>query len=82
MAEAALAAVLPREQRPRNLRERRVRLAWGELALAQGQPEMALHIAEELLEIVPGAANTQDWQPIPWLLRLKGEALHRVGACT
>ncbi len=40
-AEAALAAVLPREQRPRDLGERSVRLVWGELALTQGQPAMA-----------------------------------------
>ena len=36
-AEAALAAVLPREQRPRDQGERSARLVWGELALAQGQ---------------------------------------------
>jgi len=80
-AEAALAAVLPREQRSRNLSERWVRMSWGDLALAQGQPDQALQIAEELLSTVPGATPTinrgatSGGQPIPWLLRLQGEAL-------
>jgi predicted ATPase/DNA-binding CsgD family transcriptional regulator len=78
-AEAALAAVLPREQRPRDLGERGMHLAWGELALAQGQPDQALQIAEELLETVPGVATGAGGQPIPWLLRLQGEALLALG---
>jgi ATP/maltotriose-dependent transcriptional regulator MalT len=78
-AEAALAAVLPREQRPRDLGERWVRLAWGEVALALGQPDQALQIAEELLSTVPGAATGAGLQPIPWLLRLQGEALLALG---
>ena len=78
-AEAALAAVLPREQRPRDLGERLLRLAWGDLALAQGQPDMALQIAQDLLETVPGVANAPDRQPIPWLLKLQGEALLALG---
>ena len=78
-AEAALAAVLPREQRSRNLSERWVCLAWGELALAQGQPDQAVQIAEELLSTVPGAATAAGGQPIPWLLRLQGEALLALG---
>jgi len=45
---------------------------WGELALASDEPEQALHIAESLLASVPGATSSQ---PIPWLLKLKGEAL-------
>ncbi|MGO8949494.1 MAG: helix-turn-helix transcriptional regulator [Ktedonobacterales bacterium] len=78
-AEAALAAVLPREQRPRTQNERFVRSSWGELALAQGQPDQALQIAEELLETVPGATPGAGGQPIPWLLRLQGEALLALG---
>src|SRR5438876_6494423 len=78
-AEAALAAVLPREQSPRDLAERSGRLVWGELALAQGQPAMALHIAQELLQTVPGAANLPGGQPIPQLLKLQGEALIALG---
>jgi predicted ATPase/DNA-binding CsgD family transcriptional regulator len=78
-AEAALAAVLPREQRARNIYERWVRSTWGELALAQGHPDQALQIAEELLETVPGAATVAGGQPISWPLRLQGEALLALG---
>ena len=80
-AEAALAAVLPREQHPRDVGERGVHLAWGELALAQGQADQALQIAEELLETVPGegGATIAGGQPIPSLLRLQGEALLALG---
>jgi len=78
-AEAALAAVLPREQRPRDLAERSARLVWGELALCQGQPDMALQIAQELWETVPGAATLPGGQPIPQLLKLQGESLIALG---
>ncbi|MGZ3622810.1 MAG: LuxR C-terminal-related transcriptional regulator, partial [Ktedonobacteraceae bacterium] len=81
-AEAVLAAVLPREQQPSHLGEREVYLVWGELALAQGQADQALQIAEELLSTVPGVANASGEQPIPWLLRLQGEALLALGRVT
>ncbi len=71
-AEAALKAVMPREQPPANAPERRMSWAWGELALASDEPEIALGIADRLLASAPGAARAQ---PIPWLLKLKGEAL-------
>ncbi len=71
-AEAALKAVMPREQPPANAPERRMSWTWGELALASDEPEIALGIADRLLASVPGAARAQ---PIPWLLKLKGEAL-------
>ena len=71
-AEAVLKAVMPREQQPANSPERRMSWVWGELALASDEPEQALHIAESLLASVPGATSSQ---PIPWLLKLKGEAL-------
>ena len=71
-AEAALKAVMPREQLPANAPERRMSWAWGELALASDEPEMALGIADRLLASAPGATRGQ---PIPWLLKLKGEAL-------
>jgi DNA-binding NarL/FixJ family response regulator len=45
----------------------------GELALAQGHPDIALQIADTLLVTAPGAQSAK--QPIPWLLKLKGEAL-------
>jgi DNA-binding CsgD family transcriptional regulator/tetratricopeptide (TPR) repeat protein len=71
-AEAALAAEMPPDRVPRNAGERRTVWAWGELALARGQPEEALRIADDLIASAPGDARTQ---PIPTLLRLKGEAL-------
>ena len=74
-AQATLQAVMPREQHPRTMPERHIALAWGELALAQGEPDMALQIAEHLLASVPGLVPGQPVQPIPHLLKLKGEAL-------
>ena len=71
-AEAVLQAVLARSQQPANSPERRISWAWGELALAGDEPEMALSIADRLLASAPGATRAQ---PIPWLLKLKGEAL-------
>src|SRR5262249_52797192 len=43
-----------------------------ELALAQGEPHLALQIALRLIASAPGELHTQ---PIPRLLKLKGEAL-------
>src|SRR5260370_8530561 len=63
---------MPREQPPANAAERRMSWAWGELALASDEPETALGIADRLLASIPGVARAQ---PIPWLLKLKGEAL-------
>ena len=74
-AQATLQAVMPREQHPRNIAERAIALAWGELALAQGEPGLALQIAEHLLASAPGTLPGQSTQPIPHLLQLKGEAL-------
>jgi DNA-binding CsgD family transcriptional regulator/predicted negative regulator of RcsB-dependent stress response len=71
-AEATLQAAMPREQAPRTLSERRLAWVWGELALAQGEPQVALQIAERLIASAPGEPRTQ---PIPRLLKLKGEAL-------
>jgi predicted ATPase/DNA-binding CsgD family transcriptional regulator len=71
-AKATLVAVWPYDQISRSLAERRMTLAQGELALAQGAPDLALRIAEQLIESAPGAARGQ---PIPALLKLKGLAL-------
>jgi len=71
-AEVVLKAIMPREQQPSNFFERQAALVWGELALAQGEPAVALRIAEQLLVSAPGDARPQ---PIPLLLALKGEAL-------
>jgi DNA-binding CsgD family transcriptional regulator len=71
-AEATLRTVMLPEQEPRTLSERRMVWAWGELALAQGELHAALQIAERLIASAPGEMRTQ---PIPRLLKLKGEAL-------
>ncbi len=70
-AEAALETVLPRDQQPGNFFERQAARVWGELALAQGEPAVALSIAEQLLISTPGDMQ----QSIPHLLAMKGEAL-------
>ncbi|RAQ94173.1 helix-turn-helix transcriptional regulator [Thermogemmatispora tikiterensis] len=71
-AEAALQLALAREQEPCTLSQRRVRWAWGELVLAQGEAQGALQIAEHLIASAPGNLTAQ---PIPRLWKLKGEAL-------
>ncbi len=71
-AKAAIETIMPREQQPGNVTERQVALVWGELALAEREPAIALHIAEKLIESAPGNVYQQ---PIPHLLALKGEAL-------
>src|SRR5713101_5957275 len=73
-AEALLVAVMPPEHQPRSLAERRVAWVWGELALRQGKLLLAFERAELLLASAPGA-NEVGSQPIPALLKLKGEAL-------
>jgi DNA-binding NarL/FixJ family response regulator len=75
-AEATLQAAMPRNPGdlpvPRTLIERRVAWVWGELALAQGNAQLAQQIAELLIASAPGDLRTQ---PIPRLFKLKGEAL-------
>src|SRR5438105_2362501 len=63
---------MARSKQPANVPERRMSWAWGELDLASGEPEIALDIADRLLASTPGATRAQ---PIPWVLKLKGEAL-------
>lgn len=74
-ANATLQAIMSPEQHPGNMAERDVSLAWGELMLAQGEHGMALRIAEQLLASTPGMVPGQPMQPIPHLLKVKGEAL-------
>jgi tetratricopeptide (TPR) repeat protein len=74
-AQAALQAVMSREQHPLTMAERDIALAWGELLLAQGEPAMALQMVEELLTSAPGMVSAHSMQPIPHLLKLQGEAL-------
>jgi DNA-binding NarL/FixJ family response regulator len=74
-AFATLQAVMPRDQHPRTMPARQMSLVWGELVLAQGEAGLALEMAEHLLVSVPGLFPGQSPQPIPHLLKLKGEAL-------
>jgi DNA-binding CsgD family transcriptional regulator len=75
-AEAALHHVLPPEQVPRSIHERRLAWVACELALAQHKPEVALHLSDRLRASAPGE-NTG--QPIPALLKVRGEALFALG---
>ncbi len=61
------------EWEPHILTERRMFWAWGCALLAQSKPADALVVAERLLTTMPSGAEGE--QPIPWLLKLKGEAL-------
>lgn len=71
-ARSVLEVAMPADAHPRNLAERRMLWAWGELILAEGNYQETLGIVEHLLASPPGADRAQ---PIPWLLKLKGEAL-------
>lgn len=73
-AEQLLDTIMPQDQEPRSLGERYVAWAWGELALMQGSPLQALTRAERLIASAPGEDEIRS-QPIPFLLKLKGEAL-------
>src|SRR5262249_4570302 len=65
-------AALRSDHSPTSLSDRRMAWASGELLLAQGRPDLALWTAEQLIATAPGAPRDQ---PIPALLKLKGEAL-------
>jgi len=71
-ARSVLEGAMPADAHPRNLAERRMLWAWGELTFAEGDYQETLRIVEHLLASPPGADRAQ---PIPWLLKLKGEAL-------
>jgi DNA-binding CsgD family transcriptional regulator/tetratricopeptide (TPR) repeat protein len=75
-AESLLQSGMARSARPRNLPELRILWAWGELALYKGQPQQALDIFERLTGLLPPGTATLS---IPWLLKLKGEALAGLG---
>jgi DNA-binding NarL/FixJ family response regulator len=80
--EAVLAAAVLPDAIPASLAGRLVALAWGEFLLAQGRYEAALQRAQDLIESAPpqGAGAPQhSAQPIPALLKLKGEALMGLG---
>jgi DNA-binding CsgD family transcriptional regulator len=71
-AEVALQTPVSRMQEPWTLTKRRLAWASGEVALAQGKPGVALQTAERLITSAPGELRAQ---PIPYLWKLKGEAL-------
>src|SRR5205823_1101463 len=77
-AAAALAAGDPPDSSNQlaNLTDRRFAWVRGELALRNGDAATALRVAVELLDSVPGIPLQQ---PIPVLLRLRGEALAALG---
>ena len=79
-AEALLKEVIPSDHKPRDVPERRMAWAWGETMLAKGDPETALQIAEHLIESIPAPSAPLSFpngrtEPVPALLKLKGEAL-------
>jgi len=78
-AEATLAQALAPEQIPRNLPERRLAWAWGDLFQAQHKPELALRVVDALLASAPGESSRVEGQPIPALLKLQGEVLFALG---
>ncbi|MCE7985871.1 MAG: hypothetical protein DYG89_32230 [Caldilinea sp. CFX5] len=78
-AQATLQAVMPCGQPPQTITERTIALVWGELALAQGKPELAQQLADQLLTTLPGVEPEQPPPSIPHLLKLQGEALLALG---
>jgi predicted ATPase/DNA-binding CsgD family transcriptional regulator len=78
-AETTLAQLLPPEQTPRSIQERRAAWVRGALLLAQRRPELALRLADELITSAPGEAQKAEGQPIPALSQLRGEALYALG---
>jgi DNA-binding CsgD family transcriptional regulator/Flp pilus assembly protein TadD len=79
LAAAALVQVQSDLENPHLLTERSILLAWAELALLKGRPELALHRCERLLETPPHPAGETDAPVIPRLLKCQGEALAALG---
>jgi DNA-binding CsgD family transcriptional regulator/tetratricopeptide (TPR) repeat protein len=75
-ARSVLEGAMPSDAHPRNLAERRMLWAWGELTFAEGDYQETLRIVGLLLATPPGGKRMQ---PIPWMLKLKGEALGALG---
>jgi RNA polymerase sigma factor (sigma-70 family) len=84
-AAAILEQAIPADHVPCNQWERSLAWAWGQLALAQRQPDLALRRAETLLASAQGFAREeqgvrgQGGASIPALLQLRGEALFALG---
>jgi DNA-binding CsgD family transcriptional regulator len=75
-AAALLESARASDHVPRNSAERHLAWVRGELALASQQPQQALRLADALITSAPGRA---EGQPIPALLKLRGEALCALG---
>jgi DNA-binding CsgD family transcriptional regulator len=71
-ARALLDSVLPQEMGHHTRAERRMLWAKGNLLLAENKPAEALRIAKHLLD---SKRSLRETQPIPALVKLKGEAL-------
>jgi DNA-binding CsgD family transcriptional regulator len=74
-ARADLNAAMPRDQQPRTLAQRRLSLAWAELALDEGDPDGAIALVERLIASVPGETP----QAVPAPLYTKARALIALG---
>lgn len=74
-ARAVLAAAMPADDPTGTLPRQRMAWAWGELALAEGEADRAMTVAERLIASVPGDAR----QPVPALLSLRARALIALG---
>jgi adenylate cyclase len=76
LAETALSAALEPDTPLQTMAQRRAWYARGELALAAGDPALALQIADQL---IASAANLSPGHAIPPLSKLRGEALAALG---
>jgi len=77
--EATLEQIIAQDRAPHTILERRAAWVRGELALAQRRPDVALRLADALIASAPGEAQRAEGQPIPALLKLRGEALYALG---
>ena len=75
MARSLLDSVLQKEGGYHTMVERRMLWAKGNLLLKENNPTEALRIAEHLLDAKNAKSSGNQTQPIPALLKLKGEAL-------
>src|SRR5262249_51605654 len=75
-AETVLEAGLGPDGEAWTMRRRQCRAARAELALARGEPGVALEILDQLIAT---AAHAPDGRGLPRLSRLKGEALAALG---
>lgn len=80
-AEAVIADHVPADLLARTFSQRHFWLARSELALAQGDPTLALQIVDDLITSAPNI-ETLNGRGIPRLAKLRGEALTALGRYT